>query len=208
MPRKLLVLSDVNPYHIVARSNNKDWFDIPMPVCMAIFLEVIEKTKKLYGFEFHTFILMANHFHMILSTPHANLDEGMRYFMTETSRRIARAAGRINKIYGQRYHWTEIKNAIQYAHAFRYNFQNSTRAKIVQFVEDYNWSSLRHKELFVPNAGFSEHIPDTPEEMLAWLNTIPDTTFDDQIKRALRRFVFKFPRDPRTKKYSDHLDKL
>jgi putative transposase len=193
MPRKNIIRTEVNPYHINARSNNQDWFIPSMDLCYYIFIEVINKTREKYRFQFHHFVLMNNHFHMIVSTPDANIDRGMRYFMTEVSRRIARSSNRINKIFGQRYHWTLIEDSVQYAHAVKYLYQNPLEAKIETRIELYRYSSLtRTQNAFSENKnGFNEFLPTKLDELLDWINEPYPAHIKECIKQAMKKPIFK-----------------
>lgn len=112
MPRKPISITNEHPYHIIGRSNNRDWFDLPLNYCYEVFTNVLTKVKQNYNFKLHAFVLMNNHYHMILSTPEKNLSQGMRYFMTETSRGIRVKSMRINHIYGGRYRPCLITSSI------------------------------------------------------------------------------------------------
>jgi len=202
MPRKHLFRTNEYPYHISARSNNKDWFQIPMDQCWEIFAEVIAETANRYNFKTHLFVLMDNHFHWILSTPDANLDEGMQYFMTQTSWRIARASNRINKIYGARYKPTLILTTAHYANAHRYVYLNPVKAKICKSPYDYPWSTLTNKSIEIFSAGdFEQEI--LKEKYSDWLMLVNNEMFYESTKKALRRTVFKYPRDPKSGRRND-----
>jgi putative transposase len=204
MPRKQLPRQSDYPYSLTARSNNREWFDLPIEQCWNIFVECISLTMETYGIETHCFILMSNHFHWLVSTPNKNLGDAMRFFMTESSRRIARATGRINKIYGTRYKWSVVGSPHYFANSVRYYYQNPVRAKICQRVEDYPWSSLRPDSglrlTAPPLAGFEMQIPVDAKARLEWLNTLPDPEYSEIMRRALRRTEFRYPSHPSTKR--------
>ncbi len=205
MARKQLIRTDLNPYHINARSNNQDWFTLSLDLCYYIFIEVIKKTKEKYGFQFHHFLLMNNHFHMIISTPDSNIDLGMRYFMTEVSRRIARSSNRINKIFGQRYHWTFIQDSIQYAHAVKYLYQNPLEVRIQPKVELYPYSSIvKNQNIFIENEnGFKEHLPTKKQEFFDWINEPYPEDIKECVKKALKKPIFKVNRSRKTNQKVD-----
>lgn len=201
MPRKLVELSDYYPYHIVARCNNKDWYCLPLETVFAIYIDVLKRTIKNYEIQLHAFVLMSNHFHMINSTPKANLSSAMRYFMTESSRSIARQANRINRIYGKRYHWTIIKSPEHYAHTFKYIYQNPIRAQICQKVEQYKWSALNTQNQIMNtlitdvNNEFSAFIPISINQKIQWLNECEGAFYIESVRKALRHHEFKFSCD-------------
>ncbi|MEZ4703954.1 MAG: transposase [Bdellovibrionota bacterium] len=214
MARKRVELSDIHPYHVCARSNNRTWFDIPLSQVFGIYANVMEKAIEKYEIECHGFVLMANHFHMLISTPKSNLSQAMRYFMTETSRAIARSSHRINRIYGQRYHWTIIKTAEHYAHVFYYIYRNPIRHRAVSRLNMYRWSTLHphHRKfntLIVPkNEEYDVYIPQDRKTLIQWLESIHDEKYENAIATSLTRHEFTFPQDRISGKRISYVDKL
>ena len=51
-------------------------------------LRILEATCKRTGFRVHSFVLMSNHYHLLLETPQANLSEGMGWLQNAFNRRI------------------------------------------------------------------------------------------------------------------------
>jgi putative transposase len=206
MPRKPIIYSDFHPYHISARSNNRDWFDLPLDYCFGIFSNVLIKVIKNYHFELHAFVLMDNHLHMIVTTPKANISDGMRYFMTETARGIRVKSQRINHVYGGRYKPCLIPTTEYYAACIKYVYQNPVKARIVERVENYNFSTIacnsnKLKRLIVsPSHGHDALLPIADRDKLNWYN-LPTTENENQgIKLALRRSSFKLSQQRKTGK--------
>jgi REP element-mobilizing transposase RayT len=192
--RAPILLQPIWPYHVVAKSNNGDWFNIPMSATWGIFSEFVDEVRSKYGFQTHAFELMANHYHWILSTPNSNLSDGMQFFGTRTSTSIAREANRINRIYGSRYKPTIIDSPNYYFNVIRYVYQNPLRAGVCDDVRKYPWSTFCNQSIKVEHApGFDIHIPKATVEYIDWLNTIPDG-FTSAVHAGLRRSKFKFPR--------------
>lgn len=198
MPRKPTPRSSEYPFHIVARSNNQDWFQLPMPICWEIFTQNIIKTQKDYNFETHAFVMMSNHYHWLASTPQANLGEGMCRFQTGVSQDMAKHTGRINHIFGARYRPSMITNSIYYANVYRYIYRNPLRARLCRYVQDYPWSTLQTTKIaLVHPIFFGQSLP--KDNLLSWLNEAQGEKADLFIHNALKRSVFKFPRDEKTK---------
>lgn len=198
MARQPLFRTNEFPYHVVARSNNQDWFQLEMSECWEIFVEEINSTMKSYEFETHAFLLMNNHYHWLLSTPKENLDEGMRYFGTQTSRKIARASGRINKIFGARYKPTLILEESHYENAFRYLHLNPIKAGICSSPNEYQWSTLHDKRIIITDhKEFGSAIPE--QNITDWLLQDTSAEFFLKNQRALRRSVFKYPKEIKMK---------
>jgi REP element-mobilizing transposase RayT len=203
VPRKPLIYSDQFPYHLTARSNNKEWFYIEMEEAWKVFEVQANILSILFDVQIHSFVLMTNHFHMILTTPQKNIGSAMKYFMRETARQINQISGRINHVFGNRYHWTLIKHPLHYAHTLKYVYRNPIRAGLCTRVEDYPFSSLRglfgqsHLPFFIKPSGtsISSLVPDIESQLLKWLNTDYRVEHYDAIHKALRRFVFELPRN-------------
>jgi putative transposase len=197
--RRNLFRTDAFPYHVTARSNNKDWFALPIEQCWDIFQQKLSATIERYQIEAHGFVLMSNHFHMMASTPLLNLDEAMRYFLTESSKAIAYRTNRINHIFGGRYKWSVLPTSYAIGCCYKYIFRNPVRAGIVSQVESYPFSTFSALLLGKPTIPLSEGIawrlPKNSEDRLKWLNQVTSKEQEGLIQMALRRTTFQFSRD-------------
>lgn len=206
MPKSKIIRSSEFPYHVSARSNNKEWFGLSPEKLWSIFSEYLYLVHKLYDTEIHCFVMMSNHFHLIVRTPQANIDTVMQYFMRETSRVIAYETGRINHVYGGAYKSSLITDYSYYFNAYKYVLRNPVKAKICKRAEEYRFSTLHGQlgmsHLLIPVVGNDEFETNT-EEFLAWVNTAPVEEETEAIRKALRRREFKIPTSQKTKKKVD-----
>lgn len=206
MPRKKFFPTDLFPYHVTARCTNKEWFDLPMPVVWDIFSRYLYFVTLAYGIRIHSFVLMSNHFHMLLTTPDANLDKTMNYLLREVSKAIGEETGRINQIFGGPYHWTVIRNRLYYEHAYKYVYRNPVEARICGRVEQYPYSTLRGILGFdhLPFPAFDNmNLIVNPDAQLRWLNEpYPNTDFLEEIRLAMRYREFEFHADRTSRKMS------
>ena len=137
------LLSTEFPIHITARSNNRERFPIPLPEVWEILEDQLVMLNKGFGIQIINFVLMPNHFHMIVLDPLGNLSNGMEYFMRESSREIGRSCNRINRIWGAKFHSTVIASSQYFFVCYRYTYRNPVTAGLAQSVLDYEFSSLR-----------------------------------------------------------------
>lgn len=201
MPRKLIPLNPSDPYQISARCLNREWFNLPLASVWSVMEDYLFLTSSLYGLRLHSFVLMSNHFHLLLTAPNANLSEALLYFMRETSREITRLSGRINQTYGIRNHKTRISNYHYFMNTYKYVYQNPIRAGICKRAEDYPYSTLNGlcglSRLLIPLAEdtilFS---PEFDESALRWINAPPEPSLQEEMRLALRRtdLIFKTSR--------------
>ncbi len=198
MTRKLAVTSEYFPFHITARTVNRDLFPIPLPILWQVYENYLYYIHLAYGTKLLSFVLMPNHFHLLAQFPKGNMSETMGFFMGETSRRVGEKSGRINQLYGGRYHRSLISNEIYFRHAYKYVYSNPVRANLVNRVEDYPFSSLHgllgRRTLVIPieedtllfNQEFSW-------KTVNWLNRNPQKTHLEEVRCALRKKSFSLP---------------
>lgn len=202
-PRKPNVKSDLYPYHITARCINRDWFQIPIHIVWSIMEDYLWFIEYSYNVRIHAFVLMQNHFHLLLSTPEANVSEAMNYFMRETSRAITRSSNRINQTYGSRFFRCLLTSHNYYLNVYKYVYRNPVKAGIVAKVEDYKYSTLRGllgwEHLYIP-VYFDSTLLNSVEDTLRWLNQPPLDEDDLAIKYALSRNIFALAKDPLNKR--------
>jgi len=61
--------------------------------------DLLTLTIWLYEIKIYAFVLMNNHFHLLFSTPKANLNLAMRFVMSSSSKDINYYLNRINHVY-------------------------------------------------------------------------------------------------------------
>lgn len=199
MPRKRILRTNQFLYHVTNRSNNKEWFYIPIETAWDIFCKILTYSSNLYETEIHAFVLMSNHYHLLISTPKSNLDIFMRHFQTEVCREIQRIASRVNHVFGNRYKWSVLDSSYAVAYVYKYVIRNPVRAGIVSRIEEYPFclfseiyrggSSVPHTERLGREWRF---IPKNLGDRLEWLNHPTPKEREELISKALRRSTFKF----------------
>jgi putative transposase len=131
MPRKNLIRSNVYPYHVTARGNNKASFPCEPYQTWEIFNEKILEVQKKFGVKIHAFVMMSNHFHLLITTPHEDLGKVMETFMRSITRTMNAKSGRTGRVFGGPYHWSLINSNVYYDCALKYVYRNPVKAKLV-----------------------------------------------------------------------------
>lgn len=197
MPRKRIPILTDDPYFITARTPNRKWFELPMEVVWSIMEDYLYLVKHEFDLEIHAFVLMANHFHLLVSAPPGNLSPALRYLMCESSREMNRLSGRINQNWGNRNYKTWIPTEIAFMNAYKYLYRNPVRAGVCKLVEEYPFSTLTGlcgiRHLLIPvrkdRLLFAESLE---QETLTWLNREPDPELDEEMRLAIRRYKLEF----------------
>lgn len=142
MPRKKLIKTNLFYYHISTRSNHKEWFKLSLDQVWDISVLSFKKAQKNAPAIISQFVLMANHYHLLIKTPDCNIDVFMYWFNKTFSDELRKKSGTINRMFGGRYKWSLIKNEYYFFNVFKYIYQNPLRANLVDFCEQYKYSTF------------------------------------------------------------------
>jgi REP element-mobilizing transposase RayT len=165
-----------------------------------------------YNFKIHSFVLMSNHFHMIVRTPNSNLSAGMQYLVREVSRDVSRKVGRTNHNFGNKFFRCLIESPHYYLHAYKYVYRNPVKAKIVNSVELYKYSSLPGllglRKSSVPIAEDNTLFESDHFRCLQWLNENPESENENAVRAALRKKIFSLGPCPHSRRRHNLENKL
>lgn len=178
-----------------------------------IFEQVLLEVNQKFSAQIAAFVLMSNHFHMILWTPKENLDQIMNYFMHKTSLMINKKSNRINHVYGNRYGWSLIQTEEYLTTACRYLYQNPIRVHLSDRVEDYPYSTIfylsKNKKLKFPI--YDQQLMDCclfskdMEKRLEWLNEPLSDKQNEMIRKCIKKPMFQYPKHKQFRKIIDSL---
>lgn len=208
MARTPLIRTPHQPYHITCRSNNKEWFYLPVAEFWEILLEIFCRPEVHSELKVHALVLMSNHFHLLASSTTGSLDRAMCYLLREVCREVNRRTSRINHLFGGPYKWSLINNTSYYLHCLKYIYRNPVAAGLVDCVQDYAFSSIHaHRN---PSALPFAIYPwkwagdwlkwGDYQSILNWLNTPYPHDLGDYIRTASRYAHFRIPRNRNTRK--------
>ncbi len=204
MPRKPLIRSNFHPYQVVNRTLDRKFYNLNKELLWEIYMDCLFVLSVAYGFRIHAFVLMSNHYHLLVSTPDENLDEGIRYLQTEVSKRIAVYTGTSAFRFESRYKWTIIYEVEHYIATLCYVYQNPIRAGICTKVSEFPYSTLHgmlgYSRLQIPlyiHDLQAEHFlePDKQFEFEKWINEPMPQDKIKHVRSALRRFEFKYAKN-------------
>lgn len=189
--------SEAGVYHVLNRGNYRaDIFRSDK--AKAAFLQCLGEACEQTGWEVHAWCLMSNHYHLAVSTPNANLVEGMRWLQGTFSVRFNRLRNERGHLFQGRYKSLLVDPDGGLGPLCHYIHLNPVRAKLVPVstLPTYAWTSLRwlaeprSRPAWYQPQPFLEHagaLADTPagrrkyQEYLAWLA-------EDEPARQQQRF--------------------
>jgi|SaaInlStandDraft_6_1057023.scaffolds.fasta_scaffold26476_3 putative transposase len=198
MPRKKPNYNPEHPIHITARCINQMWFDLPLEEVWIIFSNYLYFISHAFNIEIISFVLMNNHFHLLVHDSNFNISKAMCYFMREVSKSITIDTKRVNQTFGGPFHPTVIGSTEHLLNVYKYIYQNPLRAKIVSRAEEYKFSTLHGilglSQATIPVTSRYDNlfplVQDT-SHTLSWLNHHYDDIEIDLIRKGLRSHHFK-----------------
>lgn len=137
-------------YHVTCRGNErkaifKDDKD------RKSFLDVLSQSREIYNVEVFSYVLMKNHFHLLIKTPLGNLSMFMRHFNITYTSYFNRRHRRVGHLYQGRYKSMVIDSDEYLSVTSRYIHLNPVRIKEIRkksveekfkYLNNYKWSSF------------------------------------------------------------------
>ena len=167
-------------YHVTSRGNER------RPIFRSdrdrrTFLTLLEQAVKRFRWSITAYVLMTNHFHLVIQTPEPNLSRGMQWLNGTYAAWFNHRHQRAGHLFQGRFHAFLVEKEGYLAELLRYVVLNPVRAKMVERPEDYRWSSYRATAgLEMAPAWFDV------ASALAWLTVDPAAA-----KTAYREFVLE-----------------
>lgn len=175
MPTAKRIIQSEFPYHVTIRASEREPFPLDLDYFWRYSSDLLLFCSYAFKIEVHCYVLMSNHYHLLVRTPEANLDKFMKYFNKQLSREICRRSVRFNHRFGSRYYSSVVATNRYYETVYKYIYRNPVSANICDKVETYPFSSLnfvlaKEKYLFPVHDEHFQNIEDH-WPALNWLNT-------------------------------------
>ena len=106
-----------------------------------LFLETISEMSERFEIDIFTYVLMSNHYHLLVRTNRANLKKAMQWFGTTYTRRFNNRNCKKGHLFQGRYKSILVQNDAYLMQLSCYIHRNPLRAGIVKRLIDYKWSS-------------------------------------------------------------------
>lgn len=178
MPRQVRIEFAGAFYHVLCRGDRREAI-FQDEQDRERFLATLGETTQRTGWRVHAYVLMGNHYHLLVETPEANLVRGMTWFQTTCTVRY-NARHRLNgHLFGGRYKalLVDPESDGYLVTLLNYIHLNPVRAGLVRVGEggrvlDYPWSSLPayYRPPLRPHWLVVEHALGA----LRWRDTAPD----------------------------------
>ncbi|MDA3895087.1 MAG: transposase [Desulfobacteraceae bacterium] len=127
-------------YHLMSRGN--DGQDIYLSdEDRRLFLETLAEMASRFEVDIFAYVLMSNHYHLLVQTRLANLKKAMQWMGSTYTRRFNNCHGKTGHLFQGRYKSILVQNDAYVMQLSCYIHRNPLRAGIVNRLIDYPWSS-------------------------------------------------------------------
>lgn len=191
MPRRPRIHLPGVPQHVMQRGVDRQ----PVFFCDAdylFFLALLDEYAAKRFVLIHSYCLMTNHFHLLVSSP---TGEALSSLMQDIGRRyvqyINQTYQRTGGLWQGRYKSSHVQSEVYLLACMRYVELNPVRAGMVQAAGDYRWSSYRANAFGEENHLISPHdeyiaLGRGPEERTQTYQALFVTEADDHAYSLLR----------------------
>lgn len=150
MARQLRIQYPGAVYHITCRGNarqdiyrdNKD---------RKAFLEILTESQKIYNIKIYSYVLMSNHYHLLIETPKGNVSDYMRHLNIRYTSHYNRRHKKVGHLFQGRFKGILVDKDTYLTMLSRYIHLNPVKINVMkkmpykeklQYLYKYQWSSL------------------------------------------------------------------
>jgi REP element-mobilizing transposase RayT len=126
--------------HVTARGNNQRAI-FPTAEHRDRFVATLQRVVERYAWVCHAYVVMDNHYHLLLETPLPNLSLGMRQLNGLYAQWINRRHNTSGHVFGGRFKSISVDSDEHFLEAARYTVLNPLRTVRPQRFRDWRWSS-------------------------------------------------------------------
>ncbi|CAG0970180.1 hypothetical protein ANRL3_01447 [Anaerolineae bacterium] len=127
-------------YHVLSRGNERrDIFTDDKD--RVSFLKILGEMSERFDVEVYAYVLMSNHYHLLLKTNKPNISKSMQWFGTTYTRRYNLKNYRSGHLFQGRFKNFFVENDRYLMMLSCYIHRNPLRAGMVKRLADYRWSS-------------------------------------------------------------------
>jgi len=142
MSRPLRVEHPDTYYHVLARGNERRPIFKGKRDCER-FLELLGEVSERFGLEVWSYVLMVNHYHLVVRTRLANLSRAMQWLGVSYAAWFNAKHRRVGHLFQGRFKSFVIEEEDYLKRLILYVHRNPLRAGLVTRLAEYPWSSYR-----------------------------------------------------------------
>ena len=129
-------------YHIIQRGNNREYI-FGNDHDKRFIIDLIKEYRDKFKFDLYGYVIMSNHYHLILKLSDVPLQDIMHRINNKYSRNFNKTYNRTGHVFENRYKGILVIDDKYLLSLLRYVHQNPVLARMCKWVNDYPWSSDR-----------------------------------------------------------------
>ncbi len=142
MPRPRRIHYEGAVYHVTSRGNERRKI-VTDDADRRLFLKILGEMVEENAVVCHAWVLMDNHYHLLLETPSANLSLAMKHINSLYTQRFNKKHHRVGHLFQGRFKAIVVEKESYLKELCRYVVLNPVRARMVKGPGDWKWSSYR-----------------------------------------------------------------
>jgi len=191
MARPLRIEYEGAFYHVTSRGNDRkriyfresDYYK---------FRSYLKDAQQKYGYLLHCYVLMPNHYHLLMETPHANVSKVMHFMNGSYTNYINKKHGRSGHLFQGRYKAIVVDRDNYLLELSRYLHLNPVRAELVAKPIDYEHSSYKSyvstsKENFVSRNLILQMISKDSKQAEKWYTDFVEQAIEEELQSPLKQ---------------------
>ncbi len=142
MARPLRISYPGTVYHVTARGNDRQAI-VRDKADRQRFVRTLADMIEHYQVCCHAWVLMENHYHLVLEAPQANLSQAIRHLNGVYTQAFNRGHQRVGHLFQGRFKAIPVEKETYLLELCRYVVLNPVRAGLVPHPRAWRWSSYR-----------------------------------------------------------------
>lgn len=193
-------------YHVMCRGNRQELI-FKDDKDHARFFDTLGEVSARNGWLIHAFVLMGNHYHLLLETPEPNLVDGMRWFQSTYTQRFNARHKLWGHLFQGRYKALPVDEGEYFRTVADYIHLNPARARAFDLesgtLTDFKWSSFCGYMQPSRRPGFL-----TVERILASHNTADNPSGRALYRNYMKKRVLEITRSGNPKEADEQWDHI
>lgn len=189
MPKKKRIWFPGATYHIMSRGNRRGDIFRDEEDYWA-YLSILKQVQEKCGFILYSYCLMTNHVHLQMQTKDVDIGKIMRYINLFFTKYFNNKYNLVGHLFQGRYMGMIITNDTYNLQTSRYIHLNPLKAKMVDKIIDYQWSSYdifmdRRKSILVDEFKILSYFKDSSRVL--YQEYVEDGLVEDEINAEIAK---------------------
>ncbi len=137
MGRRQRIYSDTGMYFVTARTFQGRMLVTPSDQVNEVIGGVLAKAVALSGVELHTFVVVSNHMHLLVTAPAAKLSGFMQYLLANTSRKVGKLVNWSGSLWQRRFSAAPVLDDAAADDRLQYILSHGVKEGLVRHPEDW-----------------------------------------------------------------------